>query len=113
MTRIGARPLAPCCGMSMLTAVNDRRGGKLTLRLVSSDGAAAEYAGELASGEDVCAVAIQVDAAGQVDVKAANGAAPDWLVTITRSMMRAAWRSAVSGTAWPRRLSRWRPAAED
>jgi hypothetical protein len=108
-----ARGLAPCLGPSMISSVDDRRGGKLTLRLVSFDGAAAEYTGELASGGEVSAVGIRVDASGQVDVKAANGAPPDWLVATTRSMMRAAWRSAVAGTPWPRRLSRWRPAAED
>jgi hypothetical protein len=92
--------------------VDDRPGGKLTLRLVSYDGAAAEYAGELASGNAVCAVRIRVDAAGQVDVKT-DGAAPDWLIATTRSMLRTAWRAVAAGTPWPRRLTRWRPAAED
>lgn len=93
--------------------MSDPLGGKLTLRLVSSDGAAAEYAGELVSGEDVCAVRIRIDAAGQVVVESEAGAAPDWLTAFTRSVMRAAWRAAVAGTPWPRRLSRWRPVAED
>ena len=93
--------------------VVDSRGGKLTLRLVSSDGAAAEYAGELTSGEKVCSVRIRIDAGGRVDVESQIGAAPDWLAALTRSVMRTAWRAAVAGTPWPRRLSRWRPAAED
>jgi hypothetical protein len=93
--------------------VVDPPGGKLTLRLVSSDGAAAEYAGELVSGDDVCAVRIRTDAAGRVVVESETGAAPDWLAAFTRSVMRTAWRAAVAGTPWPRRLSRWRPASED
>jgi hypothetical protein len=40
--------------------VVDSRGGKLTLRLVSFDGAAAEYAGELTSGEGICPVRLPI-----------------------------------------------------
>ncbi len=85
-------------------------GGKLTLRLVSSEGDAVEYVGELSAGESA-GVTVRVSAAGQVDVLA-SGAAPDWLVALTRSTLRAAWRSHQAGTPWPRRLSRWRPSQE-
>ena len=91
--------------------MDDQRGGRLSLRLVSSDGAAAEYSGELVSEGVVCKVGIRVGADGQVHL---NGpGAPDWLVAVTRSMLRAAWRATVAGTPWPRRLTRWRPAAGD
>ena len=86
--------------------------GKLTLRLVSSDGESVEYAGELSDADQSWAVTARVGVQGEVDVERAPGA-PDWLVTTTRATLRTAWRASKAGTPWPRRLRRWRATTED
>ncbi|HVW28339.1 MAG TPA: hypothetical protein VHC69_23410 [Polyangiaceae bacterium] len=87
-------------------------GGRLTLRLVSSDGGSVEYAGELQDADRSWAISARVGVQGEVDVERAPDA-PDWLVATARATLRTAWRASKAGTPWPRRLSRWRAATED
>jgi hypothetical protein len=97
----------------MFVRVTEAHGGKLSLRLVSSSAEHVEYAGALsAEGGEAVDVTVRVNADGQVDVSQA-GAAPEWLVALTRATLRTAWRSNKTGTPWPRRLTRWRPSSQD
>jgi hypothetical protein len=70
-----------------------------------------EYEGELWTPAESWPVrAIVSRSSGAVEVEGKN--APGWLVTLLRSILRAAWRSAEAGTPWPRRLNRWRTGPE-
>ena len=85
-------------------------GGKLSLRLVTA-GESVEYAAELLAGEESFQARVTVAPDGAVTVDGASGA-PDWLIVLTRAVLRTAWRSHATGTPWPRRLTRWRPSSE-
>src|SRR5690242_19643743 len=86
-------------------------GGKMTLRLVST-GDVVEYAGELEGGGGASKIRARVAATdGRIDVEELDGAAPAWLLAFVRATLRSAWRASVAGTAWPLRVSRWRPGS--
>jgi hypothetical protein len=95
----------------MFTAVDSTGGGKLSLRMITSGAGYVEYAGELTTGAEPIPVTVRVSTDGQVDV-VQDGAAPEWLVALTRATLRTAWRSNKTGTPWPRRLTRWRPSQD-
>jgi hypothetical protein len=82
-------------------------GGRLVLRLVSSQEDGVEYTGELSAPDGTWAVSARIGAGGDVEVERPVDA-PDWLVATARATLRTAWRSRKAGTPWPRRLSRWR-----
>jgi hypothetical protein len=88
----------------------------VTLRHSSASADAVIYEGELASETTVWNVRVSVIlATGAVEILVVESKddPPDWLANVARTTLRTAWRSAKTGTPWPRRVSRWRGGPSD
>ena len=95
--------------MSGLSHVPPEHGGRVVLRRSDVSGERANYAIELLTPEHrYNGTARVVIADGRVELEAPDEA-PEWLLSLTKTLLRGAWRSSnVSG--FPRRLTRWREA---
>jgi hypothetical protein len=45
---------------------------------------------------------------GEVDFANWSAPPPEWLESTARALLRTLWRNQKAGTAWPRRITRWR-----
>jgi hypothetical protein len=98
--------------------VTTENGGKLELRLQSATADSVLYVGALDApvGSFPCEVTLSMEG-GRVDVVVLHGGAepPRWLVEWAKSIVRGLWRGRRGGpeaATWPRRITRWRAAAE-
>jgi hypothetical protein len=96
--------------------VDNSSGGRITLRRrdggVASD--SVDYEGELSTPSDEFRVQATITVAdGSIRFDPTGPAAPDWLLEVARTTLRAAWHANQAGVAWPRRLSRWRSTPLD
>ena len=85
-------------------------GGRLDVRLSSSDASGARYAVELRTAAGVWTSEVSVSlAAGEVTWQgwSGKGEPPEWLCRYLRSALRSGWR-AQAEDGWPRRMTRWR-----
>jgi len=92
--------------------VRPDHGGRLELRLERASETCARYLLTLltAEAEVSCEVAIEASA-DRLDLGEWRGGAPPvWLQGYAHAVLRSVQRTKASGGAWPRRLTRWRPA---
>lgn len=87
-------------------------GGRLELKLTAASDTRAEYLltlftpeAELSSRATIDASADSLELAGFQ-----GGEPPAWLEGYARALLRSVLRTKGSDGAWPRRLTRWRPA---
>jgi hypothetical protein len=94
----------------IVARVEPSAGGRVTLRLVTSDAERAEYAGEIIAGDLTWASRARVSVPdGAIELSHDRDDPPEWLVSIARSALRVAWRGTRAGASFPRRINRWRP----
>ena len=92
-----------------LPSVDNSSGGKVTLRRLDGGADSVDYEGELSTPSDEFRVQATITVAdGSIRFEPSGSAAPDWLLEVARTTLRAAWHAYQAGVAWPRRLSRWR-----
>ena len=73
-----------------------------------------DYEGELSTPSDEFRMQATITVAdGSIRFDPSGPAAPDWLLEVARTTLRAAWHANQAGVAWPRRLSRWRATPLD
>lgn len=86
-------------------------GGTVRLKLRDEGASAVVYDASFESPEGTWSATARVARDnGAVDVEPADtgaSAPPEWLIELTRALLRTAWRDA-SGGRWPRRIERWR-----
>ncbi len=93
-----------------LSGEQPEHGGRVTLRLLTIDDCAHFEALLLtaeARFEGQAKVSVET---GDVELDSLDSA-PEWMVTLTRSLLRGAWRARESA-GWPRRITRWREAPQ-
>ena len=87
-------------------------GGRLELKLVQASDASARYALTLFTPESEVTAEVMIESSsGVLEFDAWQGPPPpEWLEAFARALLRTVWRSKISDNAWPRRVTRWRPA---
>lgn len=89
-------------------------GGRLLAKWTSEDGTGVVYAVGVAdpSGAWMSTATVADEDGAIVFAPWSPGAPPEWLEHALHAMLRSVWQGRRAGLAWPRRLSRWRPAPE-
>ena len=87
-------------------------GGRLELKLAEAQGARAAYVLTLFTPEAELSAKVTLDASvdGLELAPFQGGVAPEWLEAYAHALLRSVLRTKSSNGAWPRRLTRWRPA---
>lgn len=88
-----------------------RHGGRLQAKLVAESDGSGRYeilvSDATGSWEGTALVA---ESDGAVNFGAWQGEPAAWLIAGAHSLLRSAWQRRRTGSPWPRRLTRWRPA---
>jgi hypothetical protein len=95
--------------------IRPQHGGRLEAKLVSHTSEQAAYELGLSVASDSWQGRASVaDAGGAVSFEPwrSEKAPPDWLTDAARALLRSAWQRRRAGSAWPRRLARWRPGPD-
>ncbi|HEY3256449.1 MAG TPA: hypothetical protein VGJ91_20960 [Polyangiaceae bacterium] len=95
-----------------LSSVRPDHGGRLELKLLEAVETRAEYLLTLLTPDaELCSrVTIDVPADSLELSPFEGGAPPTWLEAYAHALLRSVLRTKSSDGAWPRRLTRWRPA---
>jgi hypothetical protein len=102
-----ARPWQPTQAMTSETGV------RFELRLETAADGGACYAVELALAAVTVSGQARISPGGDVLFDRSGAAPPPaWCVSIVRAQLRTLWRDHAARGAFPRRLTRWRPAPE-
>lgn len=87
-----------------------RHGARVTLRLSRADAKLATYEAVLETSASTNLGRAEVTLAdGAVELRF-EPAPAEWLGSVVRALLRAEWRAHRVDAAWPRRITRWRPA---
>ncbi|MDX2051959.1 MAG: hypothetical protein SFV15_06160 [Polyangiaceae bacterium] len=98
----------------MASPLSSEFGGRVELVLQHAEDLEARYLGCFSEGERLFSSVVKVSVEGKVNHEQWRGEpAPTWLLDVTQSLLRTAWRQRTVGTPWPRRLTRWRKGSDE
>lgn len=92
--------------------VRPDHGGRVELKLTQTSDHGAHYALTIFLPEREVTTEARVEiASGALELRVwQDEPPPSWLDAVARALLRTVWRTASSDGAWPRRVTRWRPA---
>lgn len=88
-------------------------GGRVELRLTRDDDTTANYEIAIYAPSGEWSATAQASSAGAVRIEAWSSSPPPWLESFALVLLRSALRSHQAESAWPRRITRWRPGPEE
>ncbi len=86
-------------------------GGRVELKLVSAEEAAARYEVSLSDASSSWRALADIRGERELELGSWSGPAspPAWLEALARTLLRGTVRAQQAAGSWPRRLTRWRP----